>query len=165
MKVLALVALGVSLALTWSASVPAQGAPQPVSVLIVNETHSPLLSGQAHLMATALAAVGGFTVDLKDITVRSSFVDPLGPNTGKTQYELIFMAPVGLEDGTVRQVWLVTCPITTATRPELVKSLQMIQSLVNTAGKGQVAAVTVQDDLVVMLFSRIFQMDGWLNCG
>ena len=36
-------------------------------------------------------------------------------------------------------------------------------NLVNTAGKGQVAAVAVQDDLVVVIFSRILQLGGWLN--
>ncbi len=145
-------------------SLPTAHASPGVDVLIVIEVQSPQLVGLATLFSAALRNSGLFaTVDEKSVTVSRSGEDPLGKNTTGVQYDLIIILPIGVEQGVLTQIWLVTCPITTATPQELLAGLQFIQELVATGTQGQIQAAGVQDDLIPGLFSTLFQRNGWLR--
>lgn len=78
-------------------------------------------------------------------------------------YEMILIIPRALEDGLLRQLWIVTRPITCDTRAEVLAGIQAIKNIVHQGSGGQFKAVGVMDDLIPALFSTIFARNGWLK--
>jgi hypothetical protein len=121
--------VGFVLILTGSAPLPAQEAPSPVPVdlLLVDETQTLQASLLVNVLAATLKRTGLFEIEAVFARVSSSFEDPLGVNPTERRYEMVLVIPRGIEQGTLRQIWIVTCPLTHATRPEVLQGIQTIQ--------------------------------------
>jgi hypothetical protein len=158
--------LGVVLSLAGASSLPARvSAAEPVDLLVVNESPVPDVANQITLLSVPLRQLGLFgRIDVSAVSVKSSLVDPLGPNTGGQQYDLIIVVPQGLGISNLTQIWIVSCAITPSTRPEVIRAIQAIQNIVQGGTKGTVQAVGVLNDFVLAFFSAVFQKDGWLRC-
>lgn len=147
-----------------AAPLAAQQTPSPVELLIVDETQTFQGSLLVNLLAATLKLTGLFNIDARFVTVSSSFDDPLGLNPTERRYELILIVPRGVEQGTLRQLWIASCPITHATRPEILQGIQVIQELISEGSQGRIEAVGVRDDAIPGIFATIFERNGWLRC-
>jgi len=137
--------------------------PQQVELLLVDETKTLQASLMVNAFAKALKDTGLFNLEAKFVDVKSSFDDPLGPNGGDKRYEMILVIPRAVEDGSFKQLWIVTQPINHGTRAEVLEGIQAIKNIVHQGSGGQFAAVGVMDDLIPALFSAIFALNGWLK--
>jgi len=142
----------------------AQEAPKPVDLLIVDETQTFRGALMVNLLAAMLKETGLFAIEAKFVEVSSSFDDPLGINGTERRYEMILVIPVGVERGTLRQIWIVTCPLTHQTRPQILKGIETIQRLVEEGSQGLIEAASVRDDAIPGFFSTLFSRAGWLAC-
>ncbi len=151
--------------LLWSGwgDVASQAEAPKVEMLLVDETQTLQASILVQILAQALNRTGLFELEAKIVHVQSSFDDPLGPNPTDTRYELILIIPRGVEDGSLRQLWIATQPITHETRPELVAGIETIKSLIAQGTAGRLAALGVMDDLMPAWFAAIFTRNGWLK--
>jgi hypothetical protein len=156
--------LGLLLISTASASLPAQQASQPVDLLLVDETQTFQGSLLVNLLAATLKRTGLFAIEAKFVEVSSSFDDPLGANTTDRRYEMVLVIPLGVEQGILRQIWIVTCPLTHATRPAILEAIETIQQLVAEGSRGLIEAVGVRDDAIPGFFATLFERGGWLAC-
>ena len=156
--------LGLSFCSGWqTAGSPAEALTPKVELLLVDETQTLQASILVQILAQTLKSTGLFQMDAKVANVRSSFDDPLGPNPTEKRYELILVVPRGLEDGTLRQLWIVTPPITPATRSQLVATIEMIKTLIAQGTQGRLEAVGIMDDIAPAWFAAIFIRHGWLK--
>ncbi|OGF56161.1 MAG: hypothetical protein A2Z21_10490 [Candidatus Fraserbacteria bacterium RBG_16_55_9] len=144
-------------------SVASQADAPKVQLLLVDETQTLQASILVQVLAQTLIRTGLFELQAKIVNVQSSFDDPLGPNPTDKQYELILIIPRGLEDGSLREIWMVTKPITFGTRPELLTAIQTIKSLIEQGTEGRLKAIGVMDDFAPAWFAAIFAWHGWLQ--
>ncbi len=142
----------------------AQEAAPPIDLLIVDETKTLQFSLLVNLLAARIESTGLFEIEAVFPTVSSSFDDPLGVNRSGRRYEMILVIPRALEQGTLNQIWIVTCPITQATPPELLGGFQISEKLLQEVEQVRIEAVTVNDDAVPGFFATLFQGNGWLRC-
>lgn len=151
--------------LLWSAGTVAepQTEAERVALLLVDETHTLQASILVQILAQTLNRTDLFQMEAKVVQVRSSFDDPLGPNVSEKQYEMILVIPRGLEDGSLRQLWIATRPITHQTRPELMAAMETVKSLIAQGSGGLLEAVGVMDDALPAWFAAIFLWHGWLK--
>lgn len=162
MVILALAALSLVgwVAPSGSAQDRDQGGP-PFKLLIVDETRTFASSMRVEVLARALKRTGLFNLSAKVVEVESSFVDPLQGLEPDRRYDLILIIPRGLDDQTVRQLWLVTRPF-----PELSPALRSAVALAKAVSDKiftRVAeAVDVTDDLIPGFFATLFIREGWL---
>lgn len=147
--------------LGWGATA-SQAEPQKVELLLVDETQTLQASILVQILAQALLETDLFQLEAKIVDVPSSFHDPLGLNPTEKKYELILIIPRGLEDGSLRQLWIATQPITHKTRPQLMVAIETIKSLIAQGTAGRLEALGVMDDLIPAWFAAIFARNGWL---
>ncbi len=140
-----------------------QAEMEKVDLLLVDETQTLQASILVQILAQALKNTGLFQLEAKWANVQSSFDDPLGSNSTGEQYEMILIVPRGLEDGSLRQLWIATRPITHQTRWEILAGIQAIQALIEQGSQGQLQAVGVMEDLIPAWFAAIFARNGWLK--
>jgi len=136
----------------------------PVRALLVDETRTLQASLLVNLLAATLRETGLFELEAVFPDVESSFDDPLGVNPTTARYELILIVPREEELERLRQLWLVTCPLTHRTRPALLRAVRAIQGLVEEGSRGRLRAVSVADDAIPGVFAAIFERHGWLAC-
>jgi hypothetical protein len=134
-----------------------------VDLLLVDETQTLQASLMVQVYARALQESGLFNFDAKVVRVESSYDDPLGVNPTDKKYELIAIVPLGIEDGSVPQIWLITKPLGPQTRPELLAALEFIRQRVAQGSGGLFTALTVLDDGALGIFSSVFERHGWLK--
>jgi hypothetical protein len=134
-----------------------------VDLLLVDETQTLQASLMVQVYAKALQESGLFNFDAKVVRVESSYDDPLGVNPTDKKYELIAIVPLGIEDGSVPQIWLITKPLGPQTRPELLAALEFIRQRVAQGSGGLFTALTVLDDGALGIFSSVFERHGWLK--
>lgn len=166
-KALVLLALAIVLLVGWaafgvsgSAQAQDQGGP-PFKLLIVDETRTFAISMRVELLARALKRTGLFDLSAKVVEVESSFVDPLQGLEPDQRYDLILIVPRGLDDWTVRQLWLVTRPFNEVS-PGLIQAVGVVKGLVAQVSQGLTAAVDVTEDAIPGIFATIFIRKGWL---
>lgn len=168
-KALVLLALAIVLLVGWVApcgSAQAQGQDRgqggpPFKLLIVDETRTFAISMRVELLARALKRTGLFDLSAKVVEVESSFVDPLQGLEPDQRYDLILIVPRGLDDWTVRQLWLVTRPFNEVS-PGLIQAVGVVKGLVAQVSQGLTAAVDVTEDAIPGIFATIFIRKGWL---
>lgn len=137
-----------------------QGGP-PFKLLIVDETRTFVVSMRLELLARALKRTGLFALSTRVVEVDSSFADPLQGLEPDQRYDLILIAPRGLDDRTVRQLWIVTRPFNEVS-PGLIQAVSALKRLVAQLSQGLVAAVDVTEDAIPAIFATIFIRRGWL---
>lgn len=130
-------------------------------LLIVDETKTFSSSMRVEVFARALLRTELFALSAKIVEVESSFVDPLRGEEPDQRYDLIVIFPVGIDDGTVRQIWIVSRPF-----PEIGEELRgavaLVKQLADKIFRGAAEAVGVTDDLIPGYFATIFIRGGWL---
>jgi hypothetical protein len=141
----------------------AQAQSNKVDLLLVDETQTLQASLMVQIYARALQETGLFNFEAKVVRVESSYDDPLGVNSTDKKYELILIVPQGIEDGSVPQVWLITRPIGSQMRPELLAAIEFIRQRVAQGSSGLLKALTVMDDGALGIFSSVFERHGWLK--
>ncbi len=156
---LALLLLGV-----WGPAGALRAQPEPVRMLLVDETQTLQASLLVNAMAAALQETGLFEIEAVFPEVASSFDDPLGENTTGRVYEMIVIVPREEELRNLRQIWIATCPLTHETRPEILQGVELIQQMLEERAQGLLRAVSVRDDALPGYFAALFEKHGWLRC-
>ena len=130
-------------------------------LLIVDETRTFSSSMRVEVLARALIRTELFDLSAKIIDVSSSFDDPLQGEEPDQQYDVILIVPRGIDDGTVKQIWIATRPF-----PELDEGLRgavgTIKEIADGIFRGAAEAVDVTDDLIPGYFATLFIKEGWL---
>jgi hypothetical protein len=148
-------------ALGVSSPARAQEGGPPFKLLIVDETRTFANSMRVEVLARALKRTGLFALSARIVEVESSFADPLQGLEPDRRYDLILILPRGLDDRTVRQIWLVTRPF-----PEIPQELRgavaMVKPITNKIFTGIAEAVDVTEDAIPGIFATIFIREGWL---
>ncbi len=134
---------------------------QRFQLLIVDETRSFTASMGVELFARALKRTGFLEVSAKIVDVDSSFAYPLQGQEPDRRYDIIIIIPRGIEDGRVRQIWIVTRPFNEISEG-LRRAVATIKEIVNRAPQGGLRAVDVTDDAIPGLFATLFIRGGWL---
>lgn len=83
---------------------------EPFHLLIVDETQTFSSSIRLQVLASLLNRTGLFELTAKFVRVENSFDDPLQGEEPDRRYDVILIIPKGIDDGTVRQLWVVTRP-------------------------------------------------------
>ncbi|MFQ6034151.1 MAG: hypothetical protein ACE5KR_04745 [Candidatus Bipolaricaulia bacterium] len=134
---------------------------QKFNLLIVDETRTFGSSIRVEVLARVLLKTGLFELSAKIVEVPSSFADPLQGLEPDKRYDLILVVPQGIDDGTVKQIWVATRPF-----PELDEELRgavgTVKEIANGIFRGAATAVGVTDDLIPGYFAAIFIREGWL---
>ena len=158
------IGLSVSLALLLGFGGALQAQPEPVQMLLVDETQTLQASLLVNVMAAALQETGLFEIEAVFPDVESSFDDPLGENTTGRVYEMIVIVPREEELRNLRQIWIATCPLTHETRPEILQGVRLIQQMLEERAQGLLRALSVRDDALPGYFASLFEKHGWLHC-
>jgi hypothetical protein len=131
------------------------------NLLIVDETRTFSSSMCVEVLARAVKRTGLFDLSAKIIDVSSSFDDPLQGKEPDRQYDVVLIVPKGIDDGTVKQLWIATRPFTEISE-ELRGAVGTIKEIANGIFRGAAEAVDVTDDLIPGYFATIFIKEGWL---
>ena len=147
--------------LGWGLTPEGQDQGERFALLIVDETKTFSSSIRVQVLASLLNKSGKFALSARFVDVPSSFADPLRGLEPDRRYDLILIIPRGIDDGTVRQLWIASRPF-----PEISEGLRgAIALLKQLAGRvfiGAAEAVDVTDDLIPGYFATIFIREGWL---
>lgn len=141
-----------------------QAQPEPVRMLLVDETQTLQASILVNVLAAALQETGLFEIEAVFPEVASSFDDPLGENTTGRVYEMIVIVPREEELRHLRQIWIATCPLTRKTRPEILRGVELLQQMVEERSQGLLRALSVREDALPGYFAALFEKHGWLRC-
>lgn len=135
--------------------------PARFQLLIADETTSFTASMAVELLARALKRTGLFDLSARIADVDSSFADPLRGQQPEKRYDIIIIVPRGVQDGTVRQVWIVTRPFHEVSEG-LRTAVALIKEIVNGGAQGRLTAVDVTEDAIPAIFATLFIREGWL---
>jgi len=135
--------------------------PQKFNLLIVDETRTFGSSIRVEVFARAIKRTELFDLSAKIIDVSSSYDDPLQGEEPDKRYDVVLIVPTGIDDGTVKQIWIATRPF-----PEISEELRgavgTIKEMANGIFRGAAKAVDVTDDLIPGYFATLFIKEGWL---
>ena len=141
--------------------IPVQAQPQPIKVLIVDETQTLLESLQVNILVKTARQFPTLSVDARFIEVESSFDNPLAKTDLQLKkYDLIVIVP--LELNLLQTIWLVSRhPSTWSSQMSL--AFVQLRSLIEQvfAQTGQKTMDVTQDWMPAFL-AGIFQQSGWL---
>jgi len=130
-------------------------------LLIVDETRTFSSSMRVEVLARVLIRTELFELSAKIIEVGSSYDDPLRDEEPDQQYDVVLIVPVGIDDGTVKQLWIATRPFTEISE-ELRGAVGMIKEIADGIFRGAAEGLDVTDDLIPGYFAAIFIREGWL---
>jgi len=134
---------------------------EPFRLLIVDETQTFGSTIRLQVLARLVNKTGWFELTAKFVRVESSFDDPLRGEEPDRRYDVILILPKGIDDGTVRQLWVVTRPWIEL--PESLRAaVEQLKALADGVFQGAATAVDVTDDLIPAYFAALFLKEGWL---
>lgn len=134
---------------------------QRFNLLIVDETRTFSSSMRVEVLARALKRTELFDLAARIVKVDSSFVDPLQDEVPDKPYDIILVIPWGIDDGTVKQLWVITRPFTEISE-ELRGAVTVVKEIANGIFHGVAEAVDVTEDLIPGYFAAILIWEGWL---
>ena len=143
----------------------AQEAPPLVRVLVVDETKTFNSTMRVAGLVGALRAVGLFDVGVTLADVASSYDDPLAdrmPEEGEDSYDLIFVLPLGLDDGSIGQIWIVSAGLSSLS-PAVRTALDIAAGIVDQVFAGIGEAIDVSEDLWPCLLWAVYETKGWIR--
>lgn len=141
-----------------------QEAPEAkMELLLVDEIKGFISSLQVEVLARAIKRTGMFNLTAKLVEVKHILDFPLGKNPDEKRYDIILIVPKALEDGLIRQVWIVTLPRRCDRSSRVWEAVGLLSTLVEGIYRGAAEAVDVTEDLIVALFSTLAQRNGWLK--
>ena len=150
----AILALLVVLAASvWGDETP---SPEPVRLLVIDETHSIQSSLQIGQFALALKGTGLFDMDARtDI--------PLDGNSNDWAYDLVLIVPESPS-----QLWIVTADLPQALSPPVQAAFQVLKNIASRVYEGESAldarsVVDVTQDLFPAIYRGLLAQNGWLR--
>ena len=162
-KTLLLVLVALTMAIPLSSL--SQEAPPLVRVLVVDETKTFASTMRVAGLVGALRSVGLFDVGVALADVASSYDDPLVdriPEEGENPHDLIVILPRGLDDGSMRQIWVVSAGLSSLS-PIVTASLEVLTGIVDQVFGGAGEAIDVSEDLWPCLLWATYSMKGWIR--
>lgn len=150
-----------ALALGENASTHQRANAFPFTLLIVDESRTFGSSIRVEVLARAINRTGLFDLSARIVEVDSSFADPLQGLEPDRRYDAILIVPRGIDDHTVRQLWIATRPLSQVSA-ELRQAVGLLKEIANKVFQDAAEAVDVTDDLIPGFFATIFIREGWL---
>ncbi len=153
--------LVIATALAASSQPPAE----PIRVLVVDETKTFNSTMRVAGLVGALRSVGMFDVGVALADVTSSYDDPLAdrrPEEGGELYDLILVLPRGLDDGSIRQIWIVSAGFD-ALSPGVAAGLGIVAGILDQVFAGIGEATDVSEDLWPCFLWAVYSMKGWIR--
>ena len=145
----------------WDLTPEGQDQGERFALLIVDETKTFSSSIRVQVLASLLNKSGQFELSARFVDVPSSFADPLQGLEPDRRYDLILIIPRGIDDGTVRQLWVVSRPFHEISEG-LREAIALLKQLAGRVFTGAAEAVDVTDDLIPGYFATLFIREGWL---
>ncbi len=142
-----------------------QDAPPLVRVLVVDETKTFASTMRVAGLVGGLRSVGLFDVGVALADVASSYDDPLADRSleeGEEPHDLIVILPRGLDDGSVRQIWLVSAGLSSLS-PSVTASLDVLTGILDQVFAGIGEAIDVSEDLWPCLLWAVYSTKGWIR--
>ncbi len=139
-----------------------QGARGGARLLLVDETKTFSSTMRVGALAGILRKSGMVDVSVKLVEVESSYEDPLsGTAFTEEPYDIILIIPRGIDDGSVKQIWLVTRFFEEAS-PEYV-ALTALSAVIDQVFQDLGTATDVTEDLFPGFFAALYLKQGWLG--
>lgn len=145
---------------TWGQASESEQAKE-ISLLIIDETKTFQQSIRIELLAGNIKEIGFFDLEAKIVDVKSSYEKPLGVNTTDKKYDLILLFPKGLDDGSIREVWILSVPINYQMEPLVKEGIRTLSSMIEKIFQAE--AVNVSESLFPALLSGVLLQDGWIS--
>jgi len=134
----------------------------PPHVLLVDETQTFAATLRVGAVAGALRQAGT-ELEVRLETVSSSYVDPLvGLEVLDDPFDLVLIVPVGIEDGSVPEIWLLCGSSITASDNALLR-VELLHGLSQAAFAGLASPVGISDDLWLAGLAAEYEVRGWLR--
>ncbi len=155
----------VLLILTFSFALTAEEAEGPSRLLFVDETRSFEISMRIQGLVKRLKESKEIEVDALTRQVENPTISPV-EEPPEEPYDLVIIVPPTIETGQLKQVWLITKPLSKFPRRErrrVLVQLEKLKEAVSEAFEGKVTPVGVNDDLIPAYFSSLFLREGILR--
>jgi len=134
----------------------------PPHVLLIDETRTFAATMRVGALAGALRQAG-VELDVRLDAVPWSYADPLADITVPDEpYDLILIVPVGIDDESVREVWLLRGSSLWASSEALAR-IAPLRELLAAVFDGVARPVGVFDDLWVAALASLYETQGWLR--
>jgi hypothetical protein len=159
---IAMLALIGLLLLGWSGALAAQDFPEGVRVLLVDETKTFASTMRVAGLVKGLRLVGPFDVEVVLADVASSYDDPLSGKAASEPYDVILVLPRGLDDGSVRQIWIVTAGLDDLPAG-VAGALDVLSGIIDQVFAGIGEAIDVSEDLWPGLLWSVYATEGWIR--
>ena len=135
---------------------------RPFSVLLVDETKTFSSTMKVGALAGLLENNPMLAVTVRLVDTETSYSNPLlGIDPPQTPFDAIIIIPLGIDDGSVSQIWIITGEPDesqmTSTSP-----LNAVSRLIGSVFGEFATTVGVADDLYLGLFSALCVAEGWL---
>lgn len=135
-----------------------------IRLLLVDETKTFSSTMRVGALAGILRKTGMVDVSVELVDVESSYEDPLRGKVlaeEREPYDIIIIIPKGIDDGTVKQIWLVS-RFFEKTSPEYA-GLAALSGIIDQVFQGVAEAVDVTEDLFPGCFAALYLWKGWLE--
>jgi len=131
-------------------------------VLLIDETRTFASTMRVGALAGALRQ-GGVDLEVRLEPVPTSYVDPLAEaSSPDASFDLILIVPIGIEDGSVGEVWLLHGSSLWAS-PGALESLAPLRGLLAAVFDGIAVPVGPGDDLWIACLASLYESQGWLR--
>jgi len=129
-------------------------------ILLIDETRTFASTMRVGRLAGALRQ-GGVDLEVRLETFSSSYVDPLAADAApRESFDLILIVPIGIEDGSVPEVWLLYGSSTGApARSEI----EPLRGLLSAVFEGLAVPLGAAEDLWVACLASLYETQGWLR--
>ena len=140
----------------------ADADPAAPRVLLIDETRTFTSTMRVGALAGALRQ-GGVTLDVRLETVSTSYVDPLADSAAPDEpFDLILIVPIGSEDGSVSEVWLLASNAATESA-EALDRIALLRGLLSAVFEGVAVPSGATDDLWIAGLAAVYETQGWLR--
>lgn len=134
-------------------------------LLFLDGTRSLEMSMRVQGLVNNLQESGEIEVETKTVNMEDLTLNPLDGEEGGP-YDLILIVPPTIETGSIKQVWMVTAPLSkipVEQKEQVLGQLSQLKKAVSRAFEGKVTPVGVNDDLIPAYFSSLFLKEGALR--
>lgn len=140
----------------------ADGATPLARVLLIDETRTFASTMRVGALAGALRQAG-VELDVRLDAVPWSYADPLADaEPPEEPYDLTLIVSVGIDDGTVREVWLLRGSSLWASA-EARATIAPLRELLAAVFDSVASPVGIFDDLWIAALASLYEMQGWLR--
>jgi hypothetical protein len=131
-------------------------------LLLVDETKTFSSTMRVGALAGILRKSGMVDLSVELVDVETSYGNPLdNVALADEPYDLILIIPRGIDDGSVKQIWLVT-RFLEKTSPEYA-SLMALSGIIDQVFQGIAEAIDVREDLWPGFYAALYLKECWLR--